>query len=214
MTAAPAICCIRAMDTTGIRYSALGMIQAIPRGSAHPGADARASGTDPQLPQRPGWRALVRTGPWAAYHCWRAAAAVPAGVRRPLSSGARSVSMYTHAHLRYAQALAQRVGDAQGFFQALCQANPIGIASIVPRATLRQANCYYSSSDAAFADRYRRPASNMRAWRRARSILEGGWRVYSSGAGIAFKPRSCGASSGCTGKAQSVEPGSRSYPRR
>ena len=34
--------------------------------------------------------------------------------------------MYTHAHLRYAEALA-RYGDAEGFFQALCQANPIGI---------------------------------------------------------------------------------------
>ena len=32
---------------------------------------------------------------------------------------------------------------------------PIGIRAIVPSATLRQANCYYSSSDAAFADRYR-----------------------------------------------------------
>jgi len=58
--------------------------------------------------------------------------------------------MYTHAHLRYAQALAH-VGRAEDFFQALCQANPIAIASVVPRATLRQANCYYSSSDATFA---------------------------------------------------------------
>src|SRR6185295_13994776 len=59
--------------------------------------------------------------------------------------------MYMHAHLRYAQALAH-VGDAERFFHALCQANPIGIRSVVPGATLRQANCYYSSSDAAFAD--------------------------------------------------------------
>src|SRR3569833_201766 len=54
--------------------------------------------------------------------------------------------MYTHAHLRYAQALAH-VGDADAFFRALCQANPIGIRAVVPRATLRQAICYYSSSD-------------------------------------------------------------------
>ena len=40
--------------------------------------------------------------------------------------------MYMHAHLRYAQALAH-VGEAQRFFHALCQANPIGIRSIVPQ---------------------------------------------------------------------------------
>jgi cellobiose phosphorylase len=92
--------------------------------------------------------------------------------------------MYTHAHLRYAQALAH-VGDAEGFFRALCQANPIGIRSLVPGATARQANCYYSSSDAAFTDRYR---ASMEYGRVADGTinLDGGWRVYSSGAGIAF----------------------------
>ncbi|HWK50057.1 MAG TPA: hypothetical protein VNR40_09220, partial [Steroidobacter sp.] len=34
--------------------------------------------------------------------------------------------MYMHAHLRYAQALS-RVGEADRFFRALCQANPVGI---------------------------------------------------------------------------------------
>ena len=34
--------------------------------------------------------------------------------------------------------------------------------SIVPAATLRQANCYYSSSDAAFADRYQAGAEYER----------------------------------------------------
>jgi cellobiose phosphorylase len=92
--------------------------------------------------------------------------------------------MYTHAHLRYAQALAH-VGDADGFFRALCQANPIGIRSIVPGATLRQANCYYSSSDAAFEDRYQASEEYDRV-RRGTIALDGGWRVYSSGAGIAL----------------------------
>jgi cellobiose phosphorylase len=92
--------------------------------------------------------------------------------------------MYMHAHLRYAQALAH-VGRAEEFFRALCQANPIAIRSVVPAATLRQANCYYSSSDAAFADRYQARSEYARI--RAGSIaLEGGWRVYSSGAGIAL----------------------------
>ena len=90
--------------------------------------------------------------------------------------------MYTHAHLRYGEALA-RFGDAAGFFQTLCQANPIAIREIVPSAAPRQANCYYSSSDAAFADRYEAGAQYERV-KRGEITLEGGWRVYSSGAGI------------------------------
>jgi cellobiose phosphorylase len=92
--------------------------------------------------------------------------------------------MYTHAHLRFAQALAH-VGDAERFFHALCQANPIGIRSVVPSATLRQANCYYSSSDAAFADRYQASDEYDRVVN-GTIALDGGWRVYSSGAGIAL----------------------------
>jgi 1,2-beta-oligoglucan phosphorylase len=92
--------------------------------------------------------------------------------------------MYMHAHLRYAQALAH-MGEADRFFHALCQANPIGIRSIVPSATLRQANCYYSSSDAAFADRYQASEEYDRVVK-GTIPLDGGWRVYSSGAGIAL----------------------------
>jgi cellobiose phosphorylase len=92
--------------------------------------------------------------------------------------------MYMHAHLRYAQALAH-VGDAEGFFKALCQANPIGIRSLVPSATLRQSNCYYSSSDAEFTDRYRASVEYARV-AQGTIDLDGGWRVYSSGAGIAL----------------------------
>jgi cellobiose phosphorylase len=92
--------------------------------------------------------------------------------------------MYMHAHLRYAQALAH-VGRAEEFFRALCQADPIGIRSVVPTATLRQANCYYSSSDAAFTDRYHARSDYARV-RTGTIPLDGGWRVYSSGAGIAL----------------------------
>ena len=92
--------------------------------------------------------------------------------------------MYTHAHLRYAQALAH-LGEAERFLRALSQANPIALASVVPTASLRQANCYYSSSDARFADRYQ--ASSQYARVAAGTVaLDGGWRVYSSGAGIAL----------------------------
>lgn len=90
--------------------------------------------------------------------------------------------MYMHAHLRYAQAMAY-YGDADAFFLALRQANPIGVASVVAGARPRQANCYTSSSDAVFADRYAAAADYGRV-RRGGVDFEGGWRVYSSGAGI------------------------------
>jgi cellobiose phosphorylase len=92
--------------------------------------------------------------------------------------------MYTHAHLRYAQALAH-VGDAERFFRALGQSHPIAIQQLVPSARPRQANCYYSSSDAAFDDRDQASAEYQRV-AQGRVALEGGWRVYSSGAGIAL----------------------------
>ena len=53
----------------------------------------------------------------------------------------------------------------------------------VPCAAPRQANCYFSSSDAAFADRYeadRRYGDAIAG----RVPLEGGWRIYSSGPGL------------------------------
>ena len=56
---------------------------------------------------------------------------------------------------------------------------------MVPSATLRQANCYYSSSDAEFADRYQASADYERV-ATGEIALDGGWRVYSSGAGIAL----------------------------
>ena len=93
--------------------------------------------------------------------------------------------MYTHAHLRYCEALA-RFGDADAFFKAICQANPIAIRELVPTAALRQANCYYSSSDAAFHDRYE-AFDDYAKVNRGEVALEGGWRVYSSGAGISVR---------------------------
>jgi CRISPR-associated protein Csx3 len=93
--------------------------------------------------------------------------------------------LYTHAHLRYAEAMAH-LGDADAFFQALRQANPVGLRAAVPSARLRQANCYTSSSDAEFADRYDASA-RYDAVRSGAVAVEGGWRVYSSGAGIAVR---------------------------
>lgn len=90
--------------------------------------------------------------------------------------------MYTHAHLRYAEALAY-VGEAAGFLEALGLANPIDLALRVPQAACRQSNCYYTSSDAAFADRYAAQAQYDRLLG-GEIPLEGGWRIYSSGPGV------------------------------
>ena len=93
--------------------------------------------------------------------------------------------MYTHAHLRYAEAMAH-YGDVDAFFGALRQAIPIALGDAVAAAAPRQANCYYSSSDAAFLDRYEAQARYDDV-RTGRVPFEGGWRVYSSGAGIAVR---------------------------
>jgi cellobiose phosphorylase len=93
--------------------------------------------------------------------------------------------MYTHAHLRFAEAMA-RWGDADALFLALRQANPIAIGTVVRGARPRQGNCYYTSSDAVFADRYE--AQTRYAELRSGSVeFEGGWRVYSSGPGVAVR---------------------------
>jgi cellobiose phosphorylase len=92
--------------------------------------------------------------------------------------------MYMHAHLRYAQMQAH-VGDARGLLASLALAHPVLLRERLPQAHLRQANCYFSSSDAAFRDRYE--AQQHYAKVAAGTVpLDGGWRVYSSGPGIAL----------------------------
>jgi len=92
--------------------------------------------------------------------------------------------MYMHAHLRYAESLAV-LGRAEAFFAALERVHPIALSDLVPGAAPRQANCYYSSSDAAFPDRYV-AQEHYGDINSGRVPFEGGWRVYSSGAGIAL----------------------------
>ena len=93
--------------------------------------------------------------------------------------------MYMHAHLRWVEALTH-LGDGEGAFRALRVANPVGMLDAVPNARPRQANCYTSSSDAVFADRYE-ATQHYDAVRSGAIDVEGGWRVYSSGAGIALR---------------------------
>jgi cellobiose phosphorylase len=93
--------------------------------------------------------------------------------------------LYTHAHLRWAEALAH-LGEGEAFFLALQQGNPAGLRDVVPNARPRQANCYTSSSDADFPDRYAASARYDEVTTGTVAV-EGGWRVYSSGAGIAVR---------------------------
>jgi cellobiose phosphorylase len=92
--------------------------------------------------------------------------------------------MYMHAHLRWAEMLAH-LGQADRFWQALALAHPVGLSERLPQATRRQANCYFSSSDAAFVDRWQ-ARSGYRGIFDGRVALDGGWRLYSSGPGIAI----------------------------
>jgi cellobiose phosphorylase len=90
--------------------------------------------------------------------------------------------MYVHAHLRYAEAMAM-LGEAEALWDALVKANPIAVGDHVAHAALRQRNAYFSSSDAAFRDRYQASAE----WgmvMKGEIPVEGGWRIYSSGPGL------------------------------
>ncbi len=90
--------------------------------------------------------------------------------------------MYVHAHLRYAQAMAV-LGEAEALWDALILANPIAVTDRLAQAAPRQRNVYFSSSDAAFPDRY---AASNEWWQVNTGMVgvEGGWRIYSSGPGI------------------------------
>jgi cellobiose phosphorylase len=90
--------------------------------------------------------------------------------------------MYVHAHLRYAEALSV-AGQPDGLWEALALVNPISLARHLPNASVRQRNTYFSSSDAAFRDRYQASAE----WDRVKAgtiAVDGGWRIYSSGPGL------------------------------
>ncbi|QBR72948.1 cellobiose phosphorylase [Beijerinckiaceae bacterium] len=90
--------------------------------------------------------------------------------------------MYVHAHLRYAEAMAV-LGEAEALWEALQLASPLAVTDRLSQATLRQRNAYFSSSDAAFTDRYAASANYGQI--KAGTIgLDGGWRIYSSGPGL------------------------------
>ncbi len=90
--------------------------------------------------------------------------------------------MYVHEHIRYAESLA-RTGKAEAFVKALRQAIPVAYRDVVPRGDIRQSNCYYSSSDVHFKNRYEADERYDEVIK-GNYTLRGGWRVYSSGPGI------------------------------
>ncbi|MCX5512657.1 cellobiose phosphorylase [Kaistia algarum] len=90
--------------------------------------------------------------------------------------------MYVHAHLRHCEVLA-KLGERAKLSAEIARVNPVSVTRHVASASLRQRNSYFSSSDAAFPDRY----AASRDWPRAVEgtiAFDGGWRIYSSGPGI------------------------------
>ena len=94
--------------------------------------------------------------------------------------------MYTHAHLRTVESLIVAGHPAEAL-ALLNRVNPVGITDLaaggVANAAARQANAYFSSSDARFATRYQADAQHADVFT-GKVICDGGWRVYSSGPGI------------------------------
>jgi len=172
---------------TGVRYSLLPMVQAISGGLFTPEqVQQHLQIIRGQLTFPDGVRLLERP---LAYH----------GGPQTLFQRAESAAffgreiglMYTHAHLRYAQAMAV-LAEADALWDALLIVNPIAVTERLAHASLRQRNTYFSSSDAAFADRYL-ASSDWPQVRAATIAVDGGWRMYSSGPGLYLSVLVCQA---------------------
>ena len=89
---------------------------------------------------------------------------------------------YVHAHIRYIEAMTT-IGNAEEAWWGLNVINPIGMQTFVSQAERRQRNVYFSSSDAAFLDRYE-AKRDFEKVRKGAIKVKAGWRLYSSGPGI------------------------------
>lgn len=164
--------------TTGLHYRLLPMTRSIISGLADP-EQARRNETlmEDHLTFPDGVRLMDRP---AAYdggvsHLFQRAEQA-ANVGREISL------QYTHAHIRYIEAMA-RLGRGEKAFRGLFTVNPILIQETVPNAALRQSNTYFSSSDGDFLNRYDY-AERFELLRRGQIPVRAGWRLYSSGPGI------------------------------
>lgn len=89
---------------------------------------------------------------------------------------------YTHAHLRFIETMAH-LGKADAMLTAFGMVNPADLKSSVINALPRQANAYFSSSDADVTSRYE-AAERYDEIVSGKIGVHGGWRIYSSGPGI------------------------------
>lgn len=89
---------------------------------------------------------------------------------------------YTHAHIRYIEALA-KIGRPEDMYTGMQTINPITVNQLIPTALPRQSNAYFSSSDADFSDRYE-ALCKFDNIKKSEVGIKGGWRIYSSGPGI------------------------------
>jgi len=90
--------------------------------------------------------------------------------------------LYVHANIRYCEALA-RFGRAEELLETLLVISPVAIAEAVANARPRQANLYFSSSDAEVYDRYEAETC-LEELKAGRIGALAGWRLYSSGPGL------------------------------
>ncbi len=90
--------------------------------------------------------------------------------------------MYAHAHIRYLEALCA-MGLAEEAFHALMVIIPILNRQVVKNAQPGQSNCYFSSRDAMFDNRYE-AMSGFDKLRTGDVGVKIGWRLYSSGPGM------------------------------
>lgn len=167
-------------DRTGLHYRLIPMTQAITAGLLAPDLAARHEQlVADHLHYPDGVRLMDRPAPYAD------------GVTRFFRRGEQGANvgreiglMYTHAHVRYVESLASLGRDT--VVEELLRISPIGQHERLSTSLPRQRNCYFSSSDADFPDRYTAAAQ----WDRLRADaadpvgVRGGWRVYSSGPGI------------------------------
>jgi cellobiose phosphorylase len=89
---------------------------------------------------------------------------------------------YVHAHIRFIESMA-KLGKTGETWDNLLKVIPINIQTHVPNASARQSNCYFSSSDGEFDNRYEAMADFDRL-REGKVPVKAGWRIYSSGPGI------------------------------
>ena len=99
------------------------------------------------------------------------------------SNFGREIGMqYVHAHIRYIEAMCA-LGKADEAYTGLLTICPITLQKVFKTSLPRQNNAYFSSSDAAFADRYE-AVKKFDDIKKLKVGIKGGWRIYSSGPGI------------------------------